>query len=192
MCPGPPQYKHRRFARRRCFSASDRGPRCRATSISIGVGPLIGVVWGVWLGIWGVEATIEAYVCSVLGLEAYACWRSERRSNRRLSHRTALLIASVSDFGSSWKVRSKSFTSLRKPYLNRRLQIWTGWTTSCDDDDDHNNTGVVMINSFWRISILSYYHNFCSLLFPWILMYKGWFLVGEIGFSLSKLISGLA
>ena len=27
MCPGPPQYKHRRFARRRCFSSSDNGPR---------------------------------------------------------------------------------------------------------------------------------------------------------------------
>ena len=39
ICHGTPQYKPSRFARRLCFSASDNGPRRRAASTSIGVGP---------------------------------------------------------------------------------------------------------------------------------------------------------
>ena len=50
-CPNAPQYKCRWFARRPCFRALDKGPRCCATSISIGVGPLTRIVRGVWLGI---------------------------------------------------------------------------------------------------------------------------------------------
>ena len=42
-------------------------------------------------------------------------WRFECRSNKQLSHHTARLIAFVRDLGSSWNVRSKSFTSLRSP-----------------------------------------------------------------------------
>ena len=58
ICPGPPQYRHRRFARRRCFSASDNGPRCHVVSISIGVGPSIKLGFDTC----GVLATTEAYV----------------------------------------------------------------------------------------------------------------------------------
>ena len=58
MCPGPPQYKHRRFARRRCFSTSDKDPRQYGTSISIGLGPLDGIMC-VWVVLIGVEATIK-------------------------------------------------------------------------------------------------------------------------------------
>ena len=42
ICPGPLQYKHSRFALRRCFSSSDSGPRRRVVSISIGVGVFVG------------------------------------------------------------------------------------------------------------------------------------------------------
>ena len=51
MCPGPPQYKHRRFARRRCFSSSDNGPRRSVISISMGVGISIGAGLRVCLGV---------------------------------------------------------------------------------------------------------------------------------------------
>ena len=44
ICPGPPQYKHRRFAQRLCFSSSDNGPCLCVASISIGVGTSIGVI----------------------------------------------------------------------------------------------------------------------------------------------------
>ena len=39
ICLGPPQYRHRRCARRRYFSASDNDPRRCVNSISIGVRP---------------------------------------------------------------------------------------------------------------------------------------------------------
>ena len=51
MCPGPLQYKHRRFARRRCFSSSDNGPRRWVISISMGVGLSIGAGLRVFLGV---------------------------------------------------------------------------------------------------------------------------------------------
>ena len=51
MCPGPPQYKHRRFARRRCFSSSYNGPHHRVRSISMGVGLSIGAGERVCLGV---------------------------------------------------------------------------------------------------------------------------------------------
>ena len=41
ICPEPPQYRQRRCARHRCFSASDNGPRRCVDSISIGVGPYL-------------------------------------------------------------------------------------------------------------------------------------------------------
>ena len=39
ICHGRPQYRQRRFTRRRCFSASDNGPRRCVDPISIGVRP---------------------------------------------------------------------------------------------------------------------------------------------------------
>jgi hypothetical protein len=47
---GAPQYKQSRLARRRSFSASDKGPRRRVASISIGVGPSNGIVLDVEYG----------------------------------------------------------------------------------------------------------------------------------------------
>jgi hypothetical protein len=60
ICPGAPQYKQSRLTQRRCFFASDKGPRRRATSISIGVGASNGIVLEVCIvGECG-DATIEA------------------------------------------------------------------------------------------------------------------------------------
>ena len=112
ICPGPPQYRHRLFAQRRYFSTCDNGPRRRVISNSIGVGNSIKHGFDTCGGL----ATTEAYVS--VGQKRNICWCSERRSNKRLSHCTARLIASVRDFGSSWEVRSKSFTSLRRPWQN--------------------------------------------------------------------------
>jgi hypothetical protein len=84
-------------------------------SISIGLGPSLIV----WIGFDGGAPTIQAYIWSPLVRKN--CCRFERHSNSRLSHHIALLIAFLSDLGSSWKVKNKSFTSLRSPYRNESI-----------------------------------------------------------------------
>ena len=60
-----------------------------------------------WLRRYWCISRCESWSCYLL-LSLTSC------SNRRLSHCTTRVIAFVSDFGSSGKVRSKSFTSLRR------------------------------------------------------------------------------
>ena len=62
ICPGPPQYKHKRFARRHCFSSSDNGPHHCVISIFMGVGLSIGV------GLRG---------CLGVGVGLYVCLRDD-------------------------------------------------------------------------------------------------------------------
>ena len=76
ICLGPPQYTHRGFARHRCFSTSNNGPRCRVVSISIGVGPSIKLGFDTCGGL----ATIEAYVS--VGRKRNICWRSEMEGKK--------------------------------------------------------------------------------------------------------------
>ena len=62
MCAGPPQYKQNWFAHRRCFSASDKGPRRRAVSISIGVDPSHEMEFEDHIGVDCGDVTTVAYV----------------------------------------------------------------------------------------------------------------------------------
>ena len=51
ICPGPPQYNHKWFARHSGFSSSNNGPRRWVISVSMGVGLSIGTGLRVCLGV---------------------------------------------------------------------------------------------------------------------------------------------